>query len=101
MSDRKAVAKKALRSLHSALIKGMDPGLMHGFYAQSLLTDAELQNIQAEATPFNKINKLLESLRKRGDEAKVLDTLIDLLEGEDGEEKETNEALLKKIETGK
>lgn len=100
MSDKKAVAKRALRSLNDVLIKQFDPQLMHGLYGESLLTEYEVQKIESEATPNDKNNRILSFLRKRGKEAEVLDTMIRLLEGDNGENKETNEVLLQKIEKG-
>lgn len=100
MSDKKAVAKKALRSLHASLVKSLDPSIVNDFYSASLITDSEFQAIQAETTQISKNNRLLDSLRRRSDEAKVLETLITSLEGEDGDTKETNEQILRKIEKG-
>ena len=97
MTDKKSTAKKALRSLHHALCRALDPSLVSGFFAEGLITDMEKQTVEAEPTNINKINRLLDFLRKR-DSVKVIGVLIQLLEGDDGVDKEANEEILRKIE---
>ena len=100
MSDKKAVAKKALRQLHAVLVNKLDPDFKDEFYANDLLGSSEMQKIEAASTPNEKNNCLLAGLKRRDDEAKVMDTLIRLLEGEDKETKVLNKKLLQKIEEG-
>ena len=98
--SKEAVSKKTLKHLHSALLSDLDPFATDHFYTNDLLTENEFQNIKAAETAYAKNGRLLEALRRRGDEVKVMDNFIQYLEGEDGETKELNKKLLQKIEKG-
>lgn len=88
--------KTILKDLYADLVKGMDPDSVPIFVAKGLLTNGEKEKIDAAPTRTKKNTSLVDALRRR-DATKAIEVIIEALEGEDGEEKEANSILLKKI----
>ena len=94
-----AVAENALRTLLPDLIEHLDPCLVNDFFAGDLITQTEMENIEAGETRTAKNNRLLKCLRRR-ESVKVMWTVISLLEGEHGKDKKTHEVILTRIAKG-
>lgn len=90
--------KLALRKLYADLTKGLDPQTVTEFYSESLITSTEKENVEAEKTATKKNNKLLTYLGRRPERA--MKAIIKVLEGEDGEDRQANEIILRKIASG-
>ena len=96
MSLKEKEAKEAIKKLHPILIKQIDPEWIHEFLGEHLITSNEKERIDAATTRTDKNSKLLDALQRRSNFLKVIETLIRLFE----EDKEVNEKILKKIESG-
>ena len=60
-----AVADNALKTLLPDLIEHLDPGLVNDFFARDLITQTEMETIEAGETRTAKNNRLLKCLRRR------------------------------------
>lgn len=93
-----ATPKNILRQLHADLVKALDPDAASTeFFARGLLTDGEKEKVESGRLRSQRSNELLDCLRRR-DATKVLHALIEILEGEEGGDKEANSKILKLIE---
>ena len=68
-------------------------------FLEGLITQTEMETIQAGETRTVKNSHLLDCLRRRNS-VRVMWTVIRLLEGEHGKDKEIHEVILKKIAKG-
>ena len=93
------VAENALRTLQPDLIQHLDPCLVNDFFARDLITQTEMETIQAGETRTAKNSHLLDCLRRRNS-VKVMWAVIRLLEGEHGKDMKTHEVILAKIAEG-
>ena len=99
MASLAAVAENALRTLLPDLVEHLDPCLVNGFFARDLITQSEMETIEAGESRTAKNNRLLKCLRRRRS-VKVMWTVISLLEGEHGKDKKTHEVILTRIAKG-
>ena len=93
------VAENALRTLLPDLIEHLDPCLVNDFFARDLITQTEMETIEAGESRTAKNNRLLKCLRRR-ESVKVMWTVISLLEGEHDKDKKTHEVILTRIAKG-
>lgn len=94
------MAQGALRRLHATLVKKLDPGIAHDLLSRDLLTQYEMEKIEAGKTNMEKTSAIMAVLERK-DAEKVLRELVGILEGEDGVDKQANAHVLKKIAEGK
>ena len=93
-------AKVALRRLHATFVKKLDSSIVHDLLSKDLLTYGEKEAVEAGRTNSERNSAILSSLERREPE-RVLEALIEILEGEDGVDKQANAHLLKNIAAGK
>lgn len=89
--------KQTLKALYAELVRGLDPDSASEFFSDGLLTNSEKESVDAGATRTKKNRNLMDALLRR-DPEKALHKIIEVLEGEEGEDKLANEVLLRKIE---
>ncbi|XP_003383519.1 PREDICTED: caspase-3-like [Amphimedon queenslandica] len=89
--------KQTLKALYAELVRGLDPDSASEFFSEGLLTNSEKESVDAGATRTKKNRNLMDALLRR-DPEKALQKIIEVLEGEEGEDKVANEVLLRKIE---
>ena len=89
-------AKATLRALYADLIKGLDPESSSIFFSKRLITRTEEESVDAAATRTKKNRALMDALMRR-DAEEALHAIIEVLEGDEGEDKEANKILLQKI----
>ena len=65
-------AENALKTLLPDLIKHLDPCLITSFLSKNLITEAEREIIEAKETGTLKISHLLNILRRKRDNKKVI-----------------------------
>ena len=88
--------RQTLKALYADLVKGLDPESASEFFSDGLLTNTERESVDAGATRTKKNRNLMDALLRR-DSEKSLHKIIQVLEGEEGEDKVANEVLLRKI----
>lgn len=92
-------AKVALRRIHATFVKKLDSTIVHDLYSRDLLTAEEKETVEAGKTNLDKNSVIMSALEKR-DPKQVLQVLVEILEGENGVDKQANSHLLKKIAEG-
>lgn len=93
------MAQRALRSIHATFVRKLDPTVVHDLFSNGLLTSGEKDLIEAGRTTTEKNSAIMNALNKK-DPERALQVLIQVLEGEDGVEKQANAHLLKEIAKG-